>query len=104
MENLIDIVAKIAAALLAFGVAWLMSRAKNYLNVKAAATGNDDLRRLVEQFCAAAEQQLKADDPTGEQRKEYVYNLLKEAEIEVTEIVDALIEAAVYNINTKGVR
>ena len=103
MENLIDIIAKLIAALLAIGVAWVLGKAKEYLTVKAEATGNDDLVRLVEQFCAAAEQQLKADDPTGEKRKDYVYHLLREANVEITEIVDAMIEAAVYSINTEGV-
>ena len=103
MENIIDIFVKIVAALLAIGITWLIGKARDYLTAKATAAGNDDLVRLIEQFCAAAEQQLKVDDPTGEKRKEYVYMLLKEANVEVTEVVDAVIEAAVYRINHKGV-
>lgn len=99
MENLIDILAKILAALIFIGVAWLWGKIKNYMTVKAKATGNDDLVQLVQQFCNAAEQQYKAGMLTADQRKEYVFELLQEANIEVTDIVDALIEAAVYRIN-----
>lgn len=99
MENLIDILAKILAALIFIGVAWLCGKIKNYMTVKAKATGNDDLVQLVQQFCNAAEQQYKAGMLTADQRKEYVFELLQEANVEVTDIVDALIEAAVYRIN-----
>ena len=99
MENIIDIIAKVIAALIFIGAAWLWGKVKNYMTVKAKATGNDDLVQLVQQFCNAAEQQYKAGMLTADERKAYVFELLQDADIEVTEIVDALIEAAVYRIN-----
>lgn len=99
MENLIDIFAKLVAAALFIGIAWLWGKVKHYLSVKAAATGNSDLMRLVEEFCKAAEQEYKAGRLTAEARKDYVYELLTDASVEITNVVDALIEAAVYRIN-----
>lgn len=102
MENLIDIFAKIAAAVVFLALAWLWNKVKDYIAVKAAATGNSDLLRLVEEFCKAAEQEYKAGRLTADARKEYVYDLLTDASVEVTNVVDALIEAAVYRINKEG--
>lgn len=102
MENLIDIVVKIIAALLAIGGAWLIGKAKAYFAAKIEATENADLIRVIEQFCAAAEQIFKMDDPTGAKRKEYVQGLLVDLGIEVNSAIDALIEAAVYRINANA--
>lgn len=101
MENLIDIIAKIAAALLAIGIAWLSARAKQFITTKATEADNKFVLQLVETFTEAAEQQLKADDPDGTKRKEYVQEQLVAAGVEVTEIINAAIEAAVYRINSK---
>lgn len=102
MENLIDIIAKILAALLAGGAAWLAMKAKEFLKTQAEATASDWVVDLVNAFCEAAEQQFKLDDPTGEKRKAYVQEMLVAAGVEVSAVVDALIESAVYRIN-KGV-
>ena len=98
MENLIDIIIELLAVLLALGITWLVAKAKTYINAKIKETEHVWLAELVNEFCAAAEQELKADDPTGEKRKERVYELLAEAGVEVSGIVDALIEAAVHKI------
>lgn len=99
MENLIEIAVKILAALLAIGITWLTGKAKEYLTIKAEATGNEHLAKLIEQFCEAAEQQLKEDDPTGIKRKAFVCEMLTAAGYEISDIIDAAIEAAVYRIN-----
>lgn len=99
MENLIDIIVEILAALLAIGITWLAVKAKEFIVAKITETEHVWLVELVEDFCAAAEQELKEDDPTGEKRKARVYELLAEAGVEVSNIVDALIEAAVLRIN-----
>lgn len=99
MDNFIDIFAEIMAVLLMIGIAWLIGKAKDYLVKAAEATGNDYLVSLIESFCAAVEQQLKADDPTGAKRKARVCELLVETGVEITDAVDAMIEAAVYRIN-----
>lgn len=101
MENLLDVIVKILAALLAIGGAWLIRKAKAFFVAKIEETGNADLMRLVEQFCTAAEQLFKMDDPTGAKRKEYVQEQLVNMGIEVNSVVDALIEAAVYRLNAE---
>ena len=101
MENLIDIIAKILAALLAIGVAWLAAHAKQFLTEKARETESAALIKLIDTFCEAAEQQFKEFDPTGVKRREYVEKLVVAAGYEITDIVDAAIEAAVYRINSE---
>lgn len=54
---------------------------------------------LSESICQAAEQLAKAKGWTGEQKKEYVANLLKQYnKIFKDEIIDAIIESAVFKI------
>lgn len=59
---------------------------------------DDKLRELVLTFVEAADQMLKQVDPTGEQRKQYVLNSLKEMGVENNTYVNALIEQAVLGL------
>ena len=59
---------------------------------------DEKLRELILTFVEAADQMLKAVDPTGEKRKEYVLKSLHELNIEWSPYIDALIEQAVLGL------
>lgn len=99
LDEIIDIVVKLIAAAGIVVLAWGAKKLKSYLEVKAQGTESDLTDSLIYQFVCAAEQQLKADDPTGSKRLNYVLTLLSEAGVVITEAVRAKIEAAVYEIN-----
>ena len=99
METIMDIIIKIVATLLAFGIGWLgqylISWLKSTLDEKDAAK----LDLFIAELVAAAEQMYKQHDPDGSIRLEYVENMLIEAGYDITESVSALIESKVFNIN-----
>ncbi len=59
---------------------------------------DDKLRETIITFVEAADQMLKRVDPTGEKRKQYVLDSLKELGIEENTYVNALIEQAVLGL------
>ena len=69
------------------------------LKTKVEAQQASELDRLIYDFVAAAEQQLKADDPDGTKRKAYVVEQLNAVGIAISQEINARIEAAVYEIN-----
>lgn len=94
------IVVRVAAALLVGALVWLVYKLKEFVNSKIKSIEDSKLRDLVETFVNAAEQLLKDEDPTGEKRKEYVVNQLHLLEIEVTGLVNAMIEEEVFRLNS----
>lgn len=102
MEQLVDLIVKVIAALLGIGILYVVGKLRAYLAAKASAADATKLDAVIYDFVAAAEQLLKADDPTGEKRKAYVVDLLRQIGVEVTREIDARIEAAVYGINIGG--
>ena len=94
------IVVRIAAALLVGALVWLVYKLKEFVSSKIKDIEDKKLRDLVETFVNAAEQLLKDEDPTGEKRKEYVVNQLHLLEIEVTGLVNAMIEEEVFRLNS----
>lgn len=99
MDEIINILVKLIGAGLAGLLIYLCSKIKTWLTGEISRIKDERLRGLVISFAESAEQTLKANDPTGEKRMEYVKALLEEAGIEINDIVKSLIEAAVYNIN-----
>ena len=99
MEEIIDILIKLAATLLAFGVAWvgkyLVAWMKTNLDEKEEAM----LDQFIAELVAAAEQMYKKDDPDGSVRLSYVQAMLVEAGYDITEAVLAMIESKVFSIN-----
>lgn len=59
---------------------------------------DEKLRSIVLTFVEAADQMLKETDPTGEKRKAYVLESLKELGIENSTYINALIEQAVLGL------
>lgn len=99
MENIIDIIIKVLAALLALGVGWLGRYLISWVKTKLDDNQAAKLDLFVAELVAAAEQMYKQQDPDGSIRLEYVEDMLIEAGYDITEAVRALIESKVFDIN-----
>ena len=98
-QEIIELIVKALFGLLAIGGLWLVSFIKDVLKTKVEAQQASELDRLIYDFVAAAEQQLKAEDPDGSKRKAYVVEQLNAVGIAISQEINARIEAAVYEIN-----
>lgn len=94
-QNIIDIAIELIVVILA---GFVLPKLRAYLSAKLSAEEYAALVRLITALVEAAEQTLKDDDPTGKLRKQYVVTQLRELNYDITEQVDALIEAAVYGL------
>ena len=92
---ILEIVVKVLAVAI---TGYLIPKLKAYLSARLNAEQQAELDRLIRAFVEAAEQTLKAEDPTGEKRKAYVVQQLQALNYEITSELDALIEAAVYGL------
>lgn len=99
MEDIIDMIIKIVATLLAFGVGYVGKLLAQWLKTKLDEKTYAKLEAFVAELVAAAEQLYKADDPTGNIRLGYVQTMLVEAGYEITNAVMAMIESKVFDIN-----
>lgn len=102
MEDIIDILIKLAASLLCYGGWLLTQKAREYLKDKKEA---EKLDKFIDELVAAAEQMFYGEDESGAVRRSYVQDMLIEAGYELNEIVRAKIEAKVLKVNLakKGV-
>lgn len=98
-SEIIELIVKALFGLLAIGGLWLVGFIKEVLKTKVEAQQASELDRLIYDFVAAAEQQLKQDDPDGTKRKAYVVEQLNAVGIAISQEINARIEAAVYEIN-----
>lgn len=99
MDEIIDIVIKVVATLLALGLGWVGKYLVNWLKSKLSEKNAEKLDLFVAELVAAAEQMYKKDDPDGTVRLLYVEKMLAQAGYEITDAVRALIESKVFNIN-----
>ena len=99
MEQILDIIIKLFAALLAHGAGWLGRYLVNWLKTKLNDKQAEKLDMFIAELVAAAEQMYKKDDPDGSVRLNYVQDMLIEAGYELTDAVLALIESKVFSIN-----
>lgn len=99
MEEIVDIIIKILAALLALGIGWLGKYLIGLVKAKLSVTQAEKLDLFIAELVAAAEQIYKERDSDGSIRLEYVKGMLVEAGYEITDAVRALIEAKVFEIN-----
>ena len=74
---------------------YVLPKLKEYLDARLTAEQTSELERLIKAFVEAAEQTIHT---RGEDRKAYVVEQLKIANVEITEEIDAMIEAAVYHL------
>lgn len=99
MEEILDIIIKVVAALLALGAGWVGKWLVNWLKGQLDEKSAEKLDLFVTELVAAAEQQYKDGDTDGQARLNYVQGMLVQAGYEITEAVRALIEAKVFEIN-----
>ncbi len=99
MEEIIDIIIKIAATLLVAGAAWLGRYLVSFLKTDLDEKKTVMLDQFIADLVAAAEQMYKKDDPDGSIRLGYVQEMLVEAGYDITEAIQAMIESKVFSIN-----
>lgn len=99
MENIIEILIKIAGVVVALILSYLGNKAAQYIKARISAEDWARLETFVSSLVAAAEQLFKEDDEDGKIRLAYVENMLAEAGYELTDALRALIESKVYELN-----
>lgn len=99
MEQIIDIIIKVVATLLAIGAGMLGKYLINLLKANLDEKNRKKLDLFITELVAAAEQLYKEWDEDGTIRYEYVSDMLIEAGYEITESIKVLIEAKVFEIN-----
>lgn len=104
METIMDIIIRIVATLLAFGAGYVGKLLVGWLKGKLNEQQTEKLDLFVAELCAAAEQMFKEADPNGSIRRQYVEGMLIKAGYEITDVIRAMIESKVFEINlaTKG--
>ena len=99
MYDITPIIEAVAAIIAALITAFLVP----YIKSKTTAEQQKEINAWVKIAVSAAEQ-IYTGSGRGEEKKEYVINWLREHGITVDEAkLDALIEAAVYELNTNGI-
>lgn len=98
-QQIIDIIIRIAALIVIYGVLVGLRSLKQLADAKLSAEQKNALTIFIDELTKAAEQMLKDDDLTGGKRLEYVQEQLIAAGYELTDEVRAIIEAKVYEIN-----
>ena len=99
MEQIIDIIIKVVATLLALGAGLLGKYLINLLKANLDEKNNERLDLFVAELVAAAEQLYKDGDEDGSIRREFVTDMLRDAGYDITDAVYALIESKVFEIN-----
>lgn len=99
VEEILNIIIKVVAALLALGAGWVGKWLVNWLKGQLDEKKAEKLDLFVAELVAAAEQQYKDGDTDGQARLNYVQGMLVQAGYEITEAVRASIEAKVFEIN-----
>lgn len=102
MTEILELAVKLLAAAAAALFAWVAPKLRAWLTARAGQEAAAEVLSLAVTFAQAAEQLLKAEDPTGEKRRQYVLEHLEQLGVEITEAVVAMVESAVWSINTSG--
>lgn len=99
MEEILNVIIKVLATLLALGLGWLGKYLISLVKAKLSVAQAEKLDLFIAELVAAAEQLYKGKDPDGNIRLTYVKAMLVEAGYDITDAVKALIEAKVFDIN-----
>ena len=97
----VELIGKILAiGISVASIVWsLISFTKVFVERMGAAIENKDWETMINiigEFVTAAEEKFIGQQGSGAEKKAMVISLLEEAGYEVTKVVDALIESAVY--------
>ena len=85
MDEIFDIIIKIIATLLAFGIGWLGKYLINWLKANMDEKEIAKLDLFISDLVAAAEQMYKQADPDGSIRLAYVQKMLLDAGYDITD-------------------
>lgn len=99
MDEIMNTIIKIVAALLALGIGWAGRYLIGWLKKNMSAKDAEKLELFVSELVEAAEQMYKADDPDGSIRLRYVESMLMQAGYDLTDAIRAMIESNVFHIN-----
>ena len=90
----------LSIAISIYAIIWaIVSLVKVYVEKMKIAIENKDWQQMIDivnEFVLAAEEKFLGKQGAGVEKKQMVIDLLKEAGYEITQVVDALIESAVY--------
>ena len=92
------IIIEILGIVITILITFLIAKVREYLAKAIEEIEDEDLRENVRALVSAAEQQYKAVEHAGEQKKDYVVHELIELGYELTAYVNALIESEVYKL------
>ena len=104
MEEIIGMIIKIVVAVASLAVTALAPKLVSWIKEKIGSENLKKLNEYVAILVAAAEQMLKADDPTGEKRLNYVLEQLTNLGYTITDQIRATVEAHVFEINNKATK
>ena len=93
MEQITTIALQLLSMILFVLLIVVLAKYKKKLETEISAGKASELDKLIFQFVSAADQLLKAEDPTGEKRRGYVYGLIENLGVVITDIIKAKIEA-----------
>ena len=96
MEVVVDIIIRIIALIF---VAFIIPKLNELIKTKIDENEYNQLVELIKKFVRAAEKYYAKSPKAGDLKKQYVISQLTEIGVEVTKDVEALIEAAVYEID-----
>ena len=97
----VEYIGKILAICISlYSIIWsLISITKVFVDKMKIAIENKDwenMLNIIGEFVTAAEEKFIGKAGSGPEKKEMVISLLEEAGYEITKVIDALIESAVY--------
>lgn len=99
MEEIMDIIIRLAALLVMFAIGWVIEKVGNvtikFLKGKLDEQGDAKLDKFIFELTAAADQLYKEADPDGSIRRDYVRSELIRAGYELSDAIIAKIEARV---------
>lgn len=99
--NIYEMIGNLLAAFVVGLLAYLVPRAKAWLEVRTTKDTQERIHQLVVSFTRAAEQLYRDKDPMGEKRRKFVMDQLQALGVEITEAILNMIEGSVWEINTE---
>lgn len=102
MDEIIRIIGSLLGAIFISVIVYaskiLVPKVKEWLSVYIDNEYMTYFETLIGEFCKAADQLYKADDPTGEIRNNYVKTELEKLGIIITSKINAIIESKVFDL------
>lgn len=95
-QQIIDILIKLVTIIF---IAYVIPEVKKWLRNSIGEEKAAKLAEYIEKFVKAAEQMYKEVDETGEKRKQYVIEQLRDLGYTITDEINARIESEVFDIN-----